>query len=151
DDAEKQFGRGEFASHSRTSEWRCLVRPGVPRRRLAALAERVVQEFPALVGDSRRLLHGGAETHELAGEVVECGLEFAPQIPALLGEEEIAGDAADDCAHNRGCHCPRVVHRSSRGGEVTSCMPRETNAVVGARDGRAPRSRQFSLLDGWAM
>src|ERR1700682_426237 len=43
----------------------------IPRLWLPAFAERVVQQVPAFVGDSRRLLDRVLEAHELPREVFE--------------------------------------------------------------------------------
>src|SRR5262245_5235620 len=91
-----------------TSEWRRLPRTGVARRR--DVAERVVQELPALGGDAGCLLHGRTEAHELACEVVERRLDLPPHATAVLREEQISRDASNYRTDNRGRHCPRVVH-----------------------------------------
>src|SRR5690242_20556040 len=82
------------------SERRRLMRARVPRRLMAAFAERIVQELPALVGHTGGFLHRRAEAHELAREVVERGLDLPPQAAAVLCEKQIPGDAADHGAHD---------------------------------------------------
>src|SRR5450759_2846749 len=95
-----------------TSEWGRLAARR-PRRRLPALAERVVQQLPAFVGKSRRLLGRAPEAHELAREVFERRLDLSTHAPPTLREEQVPSDTTDDGAHDRGRYYPRVVHQFS--------------------------------------
>jgi len=54
---------------------------------LAAFAQRVVQQFPALTGDPRGFLHRAAKTDELAREVIEGWFDLPPQRPAVIREK----------------------------------------------------------------
>jgi hypothetical protein len=56
-------------------------------RLLAALAQRVVQQFPAFAGDPRGFLHRAAKTDELSSEVIESWFDLPPQRPAVIREE----------------------------------------------------------------
>src|ERR1700687_2390441 len=85
----------------------------IPRRRIPAFAQRVLQQLPAFVGGSCRLLDRVPEADELAREVFERRLDLPPHAPPTLCEEQVPSDPTDDGAHDRGCHFPRVVHQSS--------------------------------------
>src|SRR6185503_17685031 len=84
------------------SEGRRLVGSRVTRR--GVLADGVVQQPPAFVGDARRFLDGGAEAHELAREIFERRLQLPPHASTLLGEKQIACHSTDDCTHQGGRH-----------------------------------------------
>src|SRR4051812_25751181 len=94
-------------------ERRRLMRSGETRRLMAAFADRIVQQLPAFVGDAGRLLHGRSEAHELAREILERRLDLPAHPATLVGEEQIAGDAADHRADDCRCDSTRVVHQAS--------------------------------------
>src|ERR1700730_10193950 len=85
----------------------------IPRGRIPAFAQRVVQQLPAFVGDSRRGLDRVPEADDLAREVFEGRLDLPPHTPPTLCEEQVTSDPTDDGAHDRGCQFPRLVHQSS--------------------------------------
>src|ERR1700730_978037 len=72
------------------SERRCLMGVLISRRLLPALAQRVVQQFPAFAGDPRSFLHRGAKTDELTGEVFKGRFDLPSQRPAVIREKEIS-------------------------------------------------------------
>src|SRR5215471_17695093 len=128
-----------------TSERRRLMRPVVARHRRRAFAERIVQELPAFVGHAGRLLNGGAEAHELAREIIERRLDLPTYVSAVIGEEQIAGDAADHGTDNRRCHRLRVGHRPpTRPPHATSCVPRAAAKAAAAQPNDAPPHVSFS-------
>src|SRR5262245_54272042 len=135
-----------------TSEWRCLVRRRVARRLRTAFAERLVQELPAFVGHASRLLHRGPEAHELACELVERRLDFAPDRAAPVRKEEVARKTPDDRADNRGCHCPRVVHPPSYPllESYKLCATRDTCGTARARPNAHAEPVSFRYWCGWA-
>src|SRR5262245_26168831 len=81
--------------------------------RRPAFTQRAVQHFPAFIRGSGRLLDRVPEGHELARKVLQRGLELPTYLPPLFCEEQVAHDATDDSAGDRGRHCARVLHGSS--------------------------------------
>src|SRR5262245_33054009 len=150
---------------SLSSEWRRLACARIARvRRLAAVAHRLVQELPPLVGDAGRLVDGRSEAVELAREVVERRLELSTQPPSAIGEKQIPGHASNHGADNRHRHRPRVFHHDAsslaeaalRRSVSTSYVPRgAATAFAIARGCRAatgkPRrvSRRIERFFDW--
>src|ERR1700680_3447919 len=87
-----------------TSERRHLV-ARLSRRRLSPFAERVVQQRPAFVGDSRCLLNRVTEADDLPREAFECRLDLSTDAPPTLSKEQVPGDTTDDGPHHRGRDC----------------------------------------------
>jgi hypothetical protein len=62
----------------------------ISRRLLHAVTKRFVEQLPSFVGHTGRTLNGAAEAVELPREVVESGLDLAPELSAAIRKEEIA-------------------------------------------------------------
>src|SRR5262245_46778574 len=79
---------------------------------VSSFAGRFVQELPAFAGDARRLADCSAEIAELRRDVLERRLELGPPATAVLREEHVARDAANDRADGRGRKSPGCVAHS---------------------------------------
>src|SRR5262245_28833100 len=113
------------------------MRARVPRRVLAALAERVVQQLPAFARHVGGALERCTEAVQLACDVVEGRLDLTPQLASPIREEQIARHAPDDCPDD-GCCYSFVAHAGLLIGLwISSCVPR----TLAAED--APRWAEF--------
>src|SRR4051812_34754116 len=83
------------SSMSSTSEGIRLVMRR-ERVRLAAIAERLVQNVPALRGHTHRPIDCSAQLDQFACEIFNRRLELSPQLPTPVGKEHVSGNAARD-------------------------------------------------------
>jgi hypothetical protein len=81
----------------------------ITRRLRSALAQRIVQQFPAFAGHAGRSLHRAAKAVQLARDVIQGRFELPPELTALLGEKQVARGTANHSAYN-GCDDSFVLH-----------------------------------------